>query len=457
MPGYATWKQLYCEEFRSMTDEGYDTEAALSPSDGEAPLPFPDYVNSEQVTEESERRWREAYERLWALRGNGIRADYRYDEPMGYENIISAAADCPVYGKLSEEEYRDRINGAVCGRAAGVILGKPVEMGFDRKKIREYLESVGEYPLNDWISAYSPALDLRLREDCLPSTKGNVAYVQPDDDIHYTILALLLAERKGMGFTLNDVGENWLDNVPYHWFWCASRQAYYRMVNFEDSIPREKQIAEIPYRLNPWRECIDGQIRCDAWGYYFPGNPRMAAEPAYRDCSFSLTKNGCYGGMFVAGCIAAALSEKPTVDGILDGGLSVIPVRSRLAEAVRFVREKYAECGDWERVCGMIEERYGDIPFCGTVNNLAMVVLALVHGGLDYTKTITTAVMCGIDTDCNAGTAGSICGAAVGRGGIEDRWISPLNDTVKTAILDYGTGTLSGLAERIIKIGLSNL
>lgn len=89
-------------------------------------------------------------------------------------------------------------------------------------------------------------LDLRLREDCLPSTKGNVAYVQPDDDIHYTILALLLAERKGMGFTLNDVGENWLDNVPYHWFWCASRQAYYRIVNFEDSIPRETQIAEIP-------------------------------------------------------------------------------------------------------------------------------------------------------------------------------------------------------------------
>lgn len=440
-----------------MTDEGYDTEAALSPSDGEAPLPFPDYVNSEQVTEESERRWREAYERLWALRGNGIRADYRYDEPMGYENIISAAAGCPVYGKLSEEEYRDRIIGAVCGRAAGVILGKPVEMGFDRKKIREYLESVGEYPLNDWIPAYSPALDLRLREDCLPSTKGNVAYVQPDDDIHYTILALLLAETKGMGFTLNDVGENWLDNVPYHWFWCASRQAYYRMVNFEDSIPREKQISEIPYRLNPWRECIDGQIRCDTWGYFFPGNPRMAAEPAYRDCSFSLTKNGCYGGMFVAGCISASLSENPTVDGILDGGLSVIPEGSRLAEAVRFVREKYAECGDWERVCGMIEERYGDIPFCGTVNNLAMVVLALVHGGLDYTKTITTAVMCGIDTDCNAGTAGSICGAAVGRGGIGDRWISPLNDTVKTAILDYGTGTLSGLAERIIKIGLSNL
>ena len=79
----------------------------LSRSDGEAPLPFPDYVNSEQVTEESERRWREAYERLWALRGNGIRADYRYDEPMGYENIISAAAGCPVYGKLSEEEYFD--------------------------------------------------------------------------------------------------------------------------------------------------------------------------------------------------------------------------------------------------------------------------------------------------------------------------------------------------------------
>lgn len=43
-----------------------------------------------------------------------------------------------------------------------------------------------------------------------------------------------------------------------------------------------------------------------------------------------------------------------------------------------------------------------------------MVVLALVHGELDHEKTITTAVMAGIDVDCNGATVGSICGAAIG-------------------------------------------
>ena len=308
------------------------------------------------------------------------------------------------------------------------------------------------YPLNDFVPARSEKLDLTLREGCVPSTLGNVHFVQSDDDIHYTLLALNLKESKGLDFRTEGVGWNWLDNVPYHWFWCASRQAYYHMVNLTDSENRAAQIARISTALNPWCECIDGQIRCDLWGYIQPGDPRRAAELAYKDCAFSLVKNGCYGGMFVAGCLAAALTEHPSVESILAGGLSVIPARSRLTEAVNRVIAWYGAERNWEAVCRQIENAYGHLPFAATINNLSMVTLALLEGKLDYTRTITTAVMRGMDTDCNAGTAGSIVGAAIAMDKIESRWTEPLNDTIRSGVACFGTCSISDIIARICKL-----
>lgn len=450
MPGYANWKQLYKEEYFQLEQEGYDVRNGYYPDNGQKEkLPFPDAAG-EVLSEEEEDRWKNLYGNLWKIRENGIRRDYRYWEPEIPEEIFKKASQMPQTAPLSKEEYRDRISGAVFGRCAGVVLGKPLEMGFDRETIRKYLESVGQYPLNDFVEGYSSKLDIRLREDCIPSTRGNVRYVQPDDDIHYTILALQLAEQYGEAFTGEDIGKMWTENLPYQWFWCASRQAYYHYVNLESGENRAKRIKEFPVSLNPWRECIDGQIRCDMWGYLNPGNPWQAARTAYRDCSFSLTKNGIYSGMFTAGCIGAALTADADVHKILGAGLMVIPENSRLAEAVKRVTDWYD--GDFERTCDKIYEVYGKLPFASAINNMAMVTLALLHGNLDYTKTITTAVMCGIDTDCNAGTAGSIVGAAVGKGGIPGRWTEPLNNTLKTAVASFGEGKITDVAERIVRL-----
>ena len=108
--------------------------------------------------------------------------------------------------------------------------------------------------------------------------------------------------------------------------------------------------------------------------------------------------------------------------------------------------------GDFVKTCDKIYETYGNLPFAAAVNNMAMVTLSLLYGNLDYTKTITTAVMCGLDTDCNAGTAGSIAGAAIGAGKIPRRWTEPLNNTLKTAVASFGEGTIAGVAERIIRL-----
>jgi hypothetical protein len=451
MPGYANWKTLYAEEYLTLFEEGYDVgEKPASDLKSEF-LPFPQEIRGElDPGTISEADWEKAYWNLWKARDRGLRSGYPYVEPDEFDAIIKESGAAPALTPLDEAAYQERIKGAWFGRCAGVVLGKPLEMGYDRIKIREYLESVEAYPLNDWVPAQSEKLKKTLRQDCLPSCRDHVSFAQPDDDLHYTILALLMMEKRGDQFLTKEIGCHWLDNIPYHWFWCSSRQAYYHMVNLRSDRPADEQIAEIPWRLNPWRECIDGQLRGDFWGYIAPGNPRQAATLSYKDCSFNLTKNGIYGCLFVTGCVSAALSEKPTVETIIQGGLSVIPQRSRLAETVLQVISWYRETGDWVAIADKIYERYGHLPFAGTMNNMAMVVLGLLHGQLDYTKTITTAIMCGTDTDCNGGTSGSIVGAAIGYNRIEGRWVEPLNDRIKTVVASFGEGKISDLIARTV-------
>ncbi len=455
MPGYADWRTLYKDEYRQLYEEGYPVGDSPTPDLSAEYLPFPAHMRgSLDEGAISETEWEQAYRNLLHVRERGRRPDFAYVEPDSYEEIITEAAPLPELEPLSDAEYVERIKGAWFGRCGGVVLGKPLEMGWDRRKIQKYLESVDAYPLEDWVPARSEALDITLRTDCVPSTKGNVRYTQPDDDIHYTVMSLLLAEQKGLTFTPLDVGLNLLDNVPIRWLWGADHQAYYhlssRMPSYWNygNVP----IDDIPTTLNPWREWIDGQLKADLWGYISPSNPRGGAPYIHRQCSFSLAKNGIYGGMFVSGCVSAALSRNPTVEKIITGGLSVIPQRSRLAEAVHNVVQWHAETEDWMATCDKIEARYGHLHFADQINNLAMVVLALVHGKLDFTRSITTAVMSGIDVDCNGATVGSIVGAAIGYEGLDQRWIAPLNDTVKTVVAGFGQGTISELVQRTIAL-----
>lgn len=449
MPGYANFKTLYKEEYDCLRDEGYNVEKFVQPDpDSKEFLPFPNECDSYEEGEDKEF-WKKAYYNLIKVREFPIVDGYPYVEPNDYDEIIKQADNEPVLEPLTDEEYMNRLKGAFYGRCAAVILGKPLEMGMDRLQIKEYLESVGEYPLNDYVSAYSEKLDKRLREDCIYSTKGNVKFAQPDDDINYTLLALHLAETHKDGFKSADVGWNWLDNISYHWCWCASRQAYYNMVSLDDTKDIDAQIAQIPYKLNPWRECIDGQIRTDMWGYIHPADIKSACKDAHRDCAFSLTKNGIYGGMFVAGAIAGAMSKNPTVDTIIKSGLASIPKKSRLYETVTLVCKWWDEYKDWVKVADKVYEKYGHLPFAATLNNMAMVTLGIVAGELDYTKSITIATMAGIDTDCNSGTVGSIVGAAIGIDNVPARWYEPLNDTIKSTVAAFGECKISDVINRM--------
>jgi hypothetical protein len=268
------------------------------------------------------------------------------------------------------------------------------------------------------------------------------------------VAALCLAEEKGLGFTGVDVAGSWLRLLPYNCLYSCTKQAYYNLVLHQAERPLAELVEELPLMNNPMREGLNASIRVDLYGFIAPTDPRLAARLAHTNAAVNSVKNGIYAAMFTVGCISAAMSREATVETILAGGLSAVPRESRLAEAIGLTREWYSAAGEWEPVCEKIYRRWGHLNWAGAMYNFPIVTLALLHGALDFSRSICTAVMCGVDTDCTAGTVGSIVGAAVGKEGVGRDWYAPFNDRIETFVAGNGggDGTISGLVARTIAV-----
>ena len=338
------------------------------------------------------------------------RKDFTYYEPSDLTEI-KKEREKPVdilEVKFNKDTLFDKIKGAWYGRCIGNMIGKPVE-GFSKSMIERYLKSVGEYPLKgyfpeprelpedliremiDFFKQFVPSVEtdpkaflkqfIEWRRDTF---RGNIKYVARDDDIDYTILNLHILETYGGGFTTLDVGKEWMEHLPYYMVYTAERAAYRNLV-------LGLKPPETATYLNPYREWIGAQIRADIWGYVSPGEPGKAAELAYRDARLSHVKNGIYGEMFVAATIAASFVTD-SVEEAINIGLSQIPRNSRLYEALRNTIQWSKRDSDWTETWEKIMKHYGKYHWVHTINNAAIVVMALLHGGGDYTKSVTIAV-----------------------------------------------------------------
>jgi ADP-ribosylglycohydrolase len=379
------------------------------------------------------------YDALSALRPN---PGFSFVEPSALEAIQRERPDGPrrLSLPLTEAEVEDRLLGAWLGRCAGCTLGKPVE-GWSRKRIRDYLELAGEYPLQDYIPLVeSPPEWVSFHPSHLETVRGRIRYMARDDDIDYTILGLHVLEQFGPGFTTLNVAETWLTHLPYRMVYTAERVAYRNLVN-------GLQPPQTAAYRNPYREWIGAQIRADGFGYAAAGLPEAAAELAFRDATLSHVKNGIYGEMFVAAMLAAALATDD-VRKVIEIGLSEIPARSRLAAAMRQVMDWHEQYNDWEQAWGAVNASFGGYHRVHTINNAAVVLLGLLYGEGDLEQSITVAVMGGWDTDCNGATVGSIVGAMKGARALPEKWVGPLNDRVRSYVIGYDNTRISELARR---------
>ena len=88
---------------------------------------------------------------------------------------------------------------------------------------------------------------------------------------------------------------------------------------------------------------------------------------------------------------------------------------------------------NWRECYKYVRENWGYDKYpgnCHIIPNAAVIILSLLYGEGDYSKTVCICNMCGWDTDCNAGNVGAIMGVVCGIDGIEDKWIKPVNDLI---------------------------
>ncbi|MFF1352593.1 ADP-ribosylglycohydrolase family protein [Streptomyces sp. NPDC058297] len=330
------------------------------------------------------------------------------------------------------------------GRAAGCLLGKPVEK-LPLRGIRAIAKSTSNWPLNTWFTHRNLPPDVAERypwnrRSRPTSLAENIDGMPEDDDLNYPLLGLLLLQRHGTGFTTADVAKLWLDELPAGRTFTAERVAYRNLL---DGI----EPPEAAVHHNPFREWIGAQIRADIFGWTNPGDPAGAAELAHRDATLTHTANGVYGEMFVAAAIAhvsAPSGSALTIRATLDAALSVIPPDSRYARAIRFgIETARAEPtgtpAGFASVVDALHARYAhDHHWVHVLPNAALLAAALTHADGDFTGSICRAVSGGWDTDSNGATAGSIAGLLAGSpDAIDDRWTAPLKNRLSTSVADF--------------------
>ncbi|MEU0405702.1 ADP-ribosylglycohydrolase family protein [Streptomyces sp. NPDC006197] len=340
---------------------------------------------------------------------------------------------------------RDRLHAAWLGRAAGCLLGKPVEK-LPLAALRALARAAGNWPLTTWFTARGVPPELLAahpwnRRSAATSLAENIDGMPEDDDLNYPLLNLLLLQRYGRDFTTADVARLWLDELPAGRTFTAERVAYRNLL---DGV--EPPLTAV--RRNPFREWIGAQIRADVHGWTHPGDPVAAAAQAHRDAVLTHTANGVYGAMFVAAALAAAATGTADVHQALAAGLGVIPPRSRLAEAVRRGISYAAAEADFDRVADRLHAELGGYHWVHAVPNAALLAAALTHADGDFSRSVCAAVSGGWDTDSNGATAGSLAGLLAGHPDrLPERWTSPLKNRLATSVPSFDGIGFDTLAE----------
>ncbi|MFD3378040.1 ADP-ribosylglycohydrolase family protein [Streptomyces sp. NPDC058697] len=370
---------------------------------------------------------------------------------------VGAAPPPSGRGGLGEEEtsltpatLHPRLEAAWLGRAAGCLLGKPVEK-LPLDGIRALARATDNWPLTTWFTERGLPPHLKAthpwnRRSATTSLAENIDGMPEDDDLNYPLLNLLLLQRHGKHFTTTDAARLWLDELPAGRTFTAERVAYRNLLAGIEP-PRTA------HHRNPFREWIGALIRADAHGWTNPGAPATAAEQAHRDATLTHTANGVYAAMFTAAAIAEAATGTSDIHACLRTGLRVVPPDSRLARAVRHAVQLAREHRDFDTVVDELHANHAAYHWVHAIPNTALLAAALTHADGDFTASICRVVSGGWDTDSNGATAGSITGLlAGGPEAIPSRWTTPLKNRLATSIGDFnGTGfdTLADLTAQL--------
>lgn len=434
MAGYDRLYALLIEELNQLSQEGRDIDVEA-------------YRARINACNEDKATLMAIYEELCDL---PCREDFPYVEPSELDEIY---AESDV-SSLPDDKYTpvdvDYFYGAWLGRCIGCALGQPVE-GWASQRIIDWYKNAGKYPIRYFV----PTVSGTDRNEG-PATDEHLCGMPLDDDTRFTVIFYLLLKEKGYDFDSWDIGSHWAWNLPFRFVCTAETQAYLNYINVDIFTPWWKpenamellKSERVNSYLNPYREWIGAQIRCDAFAYAAAGMPRLASRLAHTDAYFSHIKNGIYGEMFFAALIASAFTEKE-VDRCFENALAVIPKKSRFYEDAVWARELALSDISRDELIKRLIERGNRYSWVHTINNATFCIAAIMRYKNDFREAVTFAVECGADTDCNGATVGSFMGALLGGKGVPDDLKDGMKDTFSVGVSPYDNYSIKAFGDEI--------
>ena len=349
-------------------------------------------------------------------------------------NSKSVAIDNDQEKVISRDVFKDKIKGAWVAQTVGVTFGLPVEFKFNSTMIQDYQK----------LNWDKNSLEVEYRER--PGTY---------DDIYMDLSFMKVIEEQGIDAPAQSFALSFA-NADYR-LWFANQSARYNILN--GLKPPESG----HWTNNPCADDIDFQIEADFAGLMNPGMVNSAVDICDKVGHIMNYGDGYYGGVFVASLYALALvsNDVNEIESIVKSAIKVIPPESNFSKCINDVIKWHNEHpNDWKASWHKVNAKWSaDIgsplgvfePFnIDAKINAAWVVMGLLYGNGDFTRTFEIATRCGDDADCNPATAGGVLASIVGFKKIPDFWKQGLDKVENLPFMgtDYSLIDAYGLSER---------
>jgi hypothetical protein len=316
---------------------------------------------------------------------------------------MSIILQAQTFREIPLHVLRDKIRGGWAGQTIGVTFGGPYEFRFQ----------------GTFIDTYQPLQwDTSLVRRNLLENPGLY------DDLYMDLTFVDVFEKHGLDAPVDSFAQAFA-RAGYQ-LWHANQAARYNILQ-GISAP-----ASGHWTNNIHADDIDYQIESDFAGLMSPGMPNTASEISDKIGHIMNYGDGWYGGVYLGALYTLAFFSND-MEWVVREGLKTIPENTNYHRCISDVIQWHKTWpGDWQRTWFEIQRKWAADRSCpdgifhpfnidATVNS-AYVVLGLLYGQGDFTKTLEISTRAGQDADCNPSSAGGILGTMLGYEKIPARW-----------------------------------
>ena len=315
----------------------------------------------------------------------------------------------PAELAISKQKLMNKIKGGWAGQAIGCTFGGPTEFRFCGTMIQDYVSI-------PWPDGYM--------KNWYENSPGLY------DDVYMDLTFVGVFDRLGLDAPVDSFAMAFA-NAGYP-LWHANQSARYNILN--GIMPP----ASGNWQNNPHADDIDYQIEADYSGLMSPGMPDAASKISDRIGHIMNYGDGWYGGVYVGAMYTLAFVSDD-INFIVEEALKTIPEQSRFSQCMKDVIQWHKDYpDDWKRTWFECQKKWSEdigcpdgalVPFnIDAVINSAYILIGLLYGGGDFSKTLEIAARCGQDSDCNPASVGGILGAILGYDKIPDFWMKNLKE-----------------------------